>query len=256
MSTGSNANFKVLGLSSDASWDEVKAAFRRLARLYHPDVAGPEGARKFAEITEAYMTLKETIAPGGSRAGGGASASSRAAEHAAETGEARESFFARFWRKLKALFTFAKKERVEAKAEEDAYEYDIPPARIRFIGGIISRAEADIYNLLSLRGEVKSRTRTDAILRRLRSRHPSVVMLALKGLAPRDANEEIKAAIVDHFKKQMPTSEVLESLLAFSSGTSMVWDFAKSLTEHSNDYSQNDALLILKWMKRHKVLSG
>ena len=39
-----NSDFKTLGLSPEASWDEVKTAFRRLARVYHPDVAGPEAA--------------------------------------------------------------------------------------------------------------------------------------------------------------------------------------------------------------------
>ena len=58
-----DAEFETLGLSSDATWDEVKRAFRRLARTYHPDIAGPSGARKFAEITEAYMTLKEAASP-------------------------------------------------------------------------------------------------------------------------------------------------------------------------------------------------
>ena len=63
----SNANFKILGLSADASWDEIKSAFRHLARTYHPDIAGTDGARKFSEITEAYMTLKETVSRAPSR---------------------------------------------------------------------------------------------------------------------------------------------------------------------------------------------
>ena len=63
-------SFRTLGLSPDASWDDVKSAFRRLALACHPDVAGPASARRFQEITQAYMTLRQTIEgdPGGAGA--------------------------------------------------------------------------------------------------------------------------------------------------------------------------------------------
>lgn len=127
-----NANYRVLGLTSDASWDEVKSAFRRMARLYHPDVAGPDGARKFTEITEAYMTLKESISPGASGSGG--SASEHAAPHRnhGEASTKKESIFRLFWRKLVASFTRRKEEAFESPYE--AYESDLPPVRVRFIG--------------------------------------------------------------------------------------------------------------------------
>ena len=54
-------DFRTLGLPPGSDWEDVKSAFRRLARTYHPDVAGPEHSRRFAEITRAYMSLKESI---------------------------------------------------------------------------------------------------------------------------------------------------------------------------------------------------
>lgn len=53
--------YKVLGVSSDAKADEIKRAFRKLAREYHPDQnkANPEAERKFKEISEANSVLSD-----------------------------------------------------------------------------------------------------------------------------------------------------------------------------------------------------
>jgi molecular chaperone DnaJ len=48
--------FEILGVSENASDDEIKKAYRKLSKQYHPDV-NPEGAEKFKEIAEAYDIL-------------------------------------------------------------------------------------------------------------------------------------------------------------------------------------------------------
>ena len=50
--------FKILGLPKTARQDEIKKAFRFLAKKYHPDVSKePNASKKFVEITEAYEIL-------------------------------------------------------------------------------------------------------------------------------------------------------------------------------------------------------
>jgi curved DNA-binding protein len=52
--------YAVLGLERGASQDEVKKAYRRLARKYHPDVSKePQAEERFKEVAEAYETLKD-----------------------------------------------------------------------------------------------------------------------------------------------------------------------------------------------------
>lgn len=51
--------YEVLGVGKDASPDEIKKAFRRLAVLHHPDKEGGDET-KFKEINEAYEVLKDT----------------------------------------------------------------------------------------------------------------------------------------------------------------------------------------------------
>ncbi|HEX9878261.1 MAG TPA: DnaJ C-terminal domain-containing protein [Gammaproteobacteria bacterium] len=53
--------YEVMGLSRDASPDDVKRAYRRLARKYHPDVSKePDAEERFKELGEAYEVLKDS----------------------------------------------------------------------------------------------------------------------------------------------------------------------------------------------------
>ena len=52
--------YKVLGVERTASEDEIKKAYRKLARKYHPDVSKePNAKEKFQEASEAYETLRD-----------------------------------------------------------------------------------------------------------------------------------------------------------------------------------------------------
>ena len=52
--------YEVLGVSKDATDKEIKSAFRRLAKEYHPDLnKAPDAAEKFKEVQEAYEVLSD-----------------------------------------------------------------------------------------------------------------------------------------------------------------------------------------------------
>ena len=54
--------YDILGVSKSASQDDIKSAYRKLAKLYHPDLHpnDPECAQKFKEINEAYEVLGDS----------------------------------------------------------------------------------------------------------------------------------------------------------------------------------------------------
>ncbi|RSX53760.1 molecular chaperone DnaJ [Bifidobacterium goeldii] len=66
--TGANNNekeqavadyYEVLGIERSASEEEIKKAYRKMSRKYHPDIAGPEYEDKFKEVNNAYEVLSD-----------------------------------------------------------------------------------------------------------------------------------------------------------------------------------------------------
>ena len=52
--------YNTLGVERDGSPEDIKRAYRRMARKYHPDVSTePEAEERFKEVQEAYAVLKD-----------------------------------------------------------------------------------------------------------------------------------------------------------------------------------------------------
>jgi molecular chaperone DnaJ len=74
--------YAILGVARDASPEQIKKAYRRLARELHPDVAGSDGEERFKDVARAYEVLSnpekrqqydmgvDPTAPGGGAGGG------------------------------------------------------------------------------------------------------------------------------------------------------------------------------------------
>jgi molecular chaperone DnaJ len=51
--------YDVLGVSPDAGADEIKRAYRQLARRYHPDISGDDRGDAFLDVSRAYEVLRD-----------------------------------------------------------------------------------------------------------------------------------------------------------------------------------------------------
>ena len=53
--------YETVGVPRSATQDEIKQAYRKLARKFHPDVSkDPNAEARFKELGEAYAVLKDT----------------------------------------------------------------------------------------------------------------------------------------------------------------------------------------------------
>src|ERR1700754_4580016 len=60
MAVGYRDYYEVLGVPRGASTEEIRSAYRRLARENHPDVSkDPDASARFSEISEAYEVLRD-----------------------------------------------------------------------------------------------------------------------------------------------------------------------------------------------------
>ena len=64
MNTKKRDYYEVLGVEKDASLNDIKFAYRRLAKQLHPDAnrTDPKAKEKFIELQEAYEPLSKAIA--------------------------------------------------------------------------------------------------------------------------------------------------------------------------------------------------
>jgi curved DNA-binding protein CbpA len=53
--------YKILGISPDADEKEIRTAYRRMARKYHPDAGEGSSAEAFRDVQDAYELLSDSV---------------------------------------------------------------------------------------------------------------------------------------------------------------------------------------------------
>ena len=190
-----DASFRTLGLSPGASWEEVKRAFRCLARSCHPDVAGPSAAGEFQKITSAYMTIRESAYTSDAIRRGTPSGSSRESEASSRQG--LWSKMAESWDRWKAYHREREAARQEEEAREARVRQEAAAVREQRMNGLFEETE----RLLREIGEAVIPVTKDqglaGELLRLQSDLPVVRSLAVEALRGRADLPEVRQALLD-----------------------------------------------------------
>lgn len=187
-------NLRILGLSPDATLPEIRSSFRRLARTYHPDIAGRQGAHKFEQITGAYSFLKGLTPDELSQYTAKKTKPKTLLKKKDETWANPLA-----WHKRRRERLLAEEERTRRAAQEAQEKFQ--SARCARIDSILSRGERSVESLLSLIEEkIQDCSIQDSILR-LSSGIPEVRHIALSRLGPNVNQHELLDAVITLLQK-------------------------------------------------------
>jgi hypothetical protein len=188
-------NLRILGLPPGATSSEIRAAFRRLARTCHPDVAGKQGARKFEQITGAYTFLKNLTQDELREGERGVPEASSPPAPAAPTPSKAPGW------KWRGSWRHKRKERLQAEEDqrqqrEQEAEERVRQSRDASAEAVLSAGERALEDLLTrIEREAQSCSTQDLVLR-LSSGVPQVRHLALARLGTLVNRRELLDAVL------------------------------------------------------------
>ena len=198
-----NSSFHLLGLKPGADARQIRSAFRRLARIYHPDVAGVFHSKKFEQISSAYLLLKNLTPEELSLC------EIRPKPKESRAKNTKESFFAR----LRRSYTEkeAKREadlRAKREMEEAAKE-----AHERAISGhidsILDKCEKEINLILKKKHNENLSREMSGIIIRLEASRYEVRLMAARSLSKYANTPLIQGALLNMLSMYPLTGEML-----------------------------------------------
>ena len=212
------AALKSLGLEPGAAVDDVHAAFRRLVRECHPDVAGREGAERFQEITGAYSLLK------------GLSPEALALSEDSVSYDVEESVD----HERGNLFDwYSKRRRGQLDDSEDTETPRESSPLHRRVERVLDQYDRDISRRLEQLAKDATHGQVNGFLIRLRSSVPEVRAIALSKLGPIINNEKIHSALADLLCREDLAEETARTLYALPMSQETLRSIAGKVTERS-----------------------
>lgn len=229
--------FEILGVAPGAHPGEIRAAFRRLALTFHPDVAGSRGSEKFEAIVAAYSILK-TATPEQMT-----DALKRAKKRPGAAPERTGGSSSFRWGRRRKKESPPREEKRDGKKEEGS-------GRVRelLLERALVEAELAVARLLEKsRGEEES---PSGLALRLRGDHPQVRLMALRSLTGKAPEGEVFQALLEMARRRPLDDETLELLLLIDLDSGKKRDLARALAFRLPSAEEKTALALLRWMSR------
>lgn len=240
--------FAILEVPPGAHPGEIRSAFRRMARVFHPDVAGPQAAGKFETIAAAYAVLK--------------GASQAQIDEALRETKKQGPFPGKkkggespFRRKKKETKKEGRKEPPKGRPKEgpkNEAEKDASGERVRQLLMERAMVEAELA-LARLMEKMRPREGPPApsqLARRLLGAHPGVRAMALSALDGKAENEEILEALLEMVRLWPPDDDGLERLLLLGYSREGRSRMATALAAGLPSFSELSALAFIRWVTR------
>lgn len=215
--------FDILGVQPGAHLREIRSAFRRLALVCHPDVAGPGSAKKFETVAAAYARLK-TATP--AQISESLKKGSRGAPFSREKAGVRRS-------------REAHREREQSERSKRVSDLLLERALVD--------AELYLARVMEKAARVKEEQQSSSFAVRLLSAHPGVRMLALAALIRRPVDGAVLLALLEMVKRWVPDDDTIESLTLLSFSKKQKEELLRALSTKIPLLSEPSAFALMRW---------
>jgi len=220
--------FDILGVQPGAHLKEVRSAFRRLALTCHPDLAGPQGAKKFEAAAAAYARLK--------------SATPAQISESLKKKKSRGAFAG-------SPFARGGKEARMSREGRRAAKEDDRSQRVRDL--MLERALVETELTLARIVEKAARTGDSrepvSVAQRLASSHPGVRLLAMGALARSKPDRETFASLVGMLRRWPPDDDIMEHLTLIDCTAEQKLEIIAALEPRVHLLSEASAFSLMRW---------
>jgi curved DNA-binding protein CbpA len=201
-----NSSFNLLGLKPGADSRQIRSAFRRLARIHHPDIAGAFNTRKYEQISKAYLLLKNLTSEELFLL------EAQFAPKRPENKIRKESFFTR-WKRKREDKEAAREEELRAARETEEM---IKEARERAISdridSILDRCVEKMKSTCKRKQNEKLNQEVSDIIIRLEASRYEVRLMAMQNISKYANIQQVKEALLNTLSKYPITGEMLDSI--------------------------------------------
>ncbi|MCL2146726.1 MAG: J domain-containing protein [Synergistaceae bacterium] len=195
-----NSSYRTLELKPGADASQIRSAFRRLARVHHPDIAGAYNTKKYEQISNAYLLLKSlTIEE-----------LSICEARSKRSDNKKESFFDKWRRKQAEKKQTREASLREAREEAAATKEAREQAQSLRIDSILDKCVRETNIICKKKHNEKlNQDISDIIIRLLASRY-EVRLMALRSISGYVNNLRIMEALLNMLKRYPITGEALD----------------------------------------------
>lgn len=231
-----NSSFYLLGLKPGADALQIRSAFRQLARTHHPDIAGTFNTKKYEQISNAYMLLKN-LSP---------EELSLYDAKLESTENKRESIFVRWKRKHSEMEAAREsKLRAERKAEEavkEAREH----AKCEHVDLILEKLAREINSIRKKKQNEKQNKEISGIIIRLYASREEVRLMTMQNISKYISVPLIMESLLKMLRQYPITGKVIDSLNKYQFPNEYMLKIISIVSDKIGDLNEQEALAFIK----------
>ncbi|MCL1875164.1 MAG: J domain-containing protein [Synergistaceae bacterium] len=230
-----NSSFNLLGLKPGADARQIRSAFRRLARTHHPDIAGSFSTKKYEQISNAYILLKNLSPEELSCCDASLDCPP----------DKRVSFFI-WWKRKYSEKEQSREAKIRAEHEEEVAKEARERAIYEHVDSVLEKLAREINTIRKRKqNEVQNKEISDIIIR-LEASREEVRIMTVQNLSKFVNVPLIMDTLLKILKQYPITGKMLDSINKFQLPSEYVQKIIRIVSDKIEDLNEQEALAFIK----------